>query len=114
MAEAPEAAGEIINIGPDGEVVTVLDVARMIAEIIGTPFDPIFTAGRPREVKLAHCSADKARRLLGFESKVSLKDGLEASIAWIRNRGPRPFSYHSLAIEIESPQLPETWNKRIF
>ncbi len=114
MAESPEAVGQIINIGPDSEVVTVLEVARMIAEIIGVPFDPIFTAGRPREVKIAHCSADKARRLLGFEPKVSLADGLEASIDWIKSRGPRPFSYHSLAIEIESPQLPETWNKRIF
>lgn len=114
MAEAPEAVGEIINIGPDDEVVTVLDVARMIAEIVGVEFNPIFTADRPREVKLAHCSADKARRLLGFEPRVSLAAGLERSVAWIRERGPRPFSYHSLEIEIESDQLPKTWNERIF
>jgi UDP-glucose 4-epimerase len=114
MAEAPEAVGEIINIGPDGEVVSVLDVARMISEILEVPFDPIFTAGRPREVRFAHCSADKARRLLGFEPKVSLAAGLKETVAWIQKRGPRPFSYHSLAIEIESPQLPETWRKRIF
>jgi len=114
MATMPEVVGETINIGPDGEVVTVLGVAEMVSKLIGVEFNPIFKPGRPREVRFAHCSADKARRLLGYDSKVSLHNGLEQTVEWIRDRGARPFSYHMLSIEIESEKLPETWNKRLF
>ena len=114
MVDSPDVVGQVINIGPDNEVVTVLEIAKMVAEIVGAKFEPIFKPDRPREVKFAHCSADKARRLLGYESRVSLRTGLEHTVAWVRARGPRPFSYHNLAIEIESPKLPETWCKRLF
>jgi len=114
MATAAVTGGEIINIGPDKEVVTVLEVATMIADILSFPLDPVFKPDRPREVKYAHCSADKARSLLGYDPKVPLRDGLEKTVEWIAKRGPRPFSYHYLDLEIESPKLPETWAKRLF
>ena len=114
MSYLPEAVGEVINIGPDREIVSVLEVARMVSELVGVDFNPIFKPGRPREVKFAHCSADKARSILGYETKMPLQEGLKRTVDWIRERGPRPFSYHMLSIEIESPKLPETWNKRLF
>jgi len=113
MATSEEAAGEIINIGPDTEVTTVLHVAELVAKILDFKLDPIFKPGRPMEVHRAHCSADKARRLLGYATKVSLEDGLRRTVEWIRDRGPAPFSYHHLDIEIDSPRLPETWRKRL-
>jgi UDP-glucose 4-epimerase len=114
MAIEPTLAGEIINIGPDLEVTTVLEVAKKIAGVLNFKLDPIFKPERPCEVRLAHCSADKSRRLLGYESKVSLWEGLENTVKWINARGPRPFVYHSLAIEIDNTKLPETWKKRLF
>ena len=104
---------EVINIGPDSEVVTVKRVAEMVATAVGTPFDPIYKPARPREVKSAHCSADKARRLLGYEPKVSLEDGIRKTVEWIKKRGTRPFIYR-FDLEIESPKMPETWSKRLF
>lgn len=114
MATQANVVGETINIGPDDEVVSVLRVAEMVAAAVGLPFDPIFKPARPREVKFAHCSADKSRSLLGYEPKVSLKDGIDKTVAWIRARGVRPFQYHNLSVEIDSPLLPETWAKRLF
>jgi len=113
MAVDPRAVGECVNIGPDTEVTTVLDVAKMVAEVLNFPLDPIFKPSRPREVHLAHCSADKARKLLGYEPKVKLADGLEKTVAWIQEKGPKPFSYHHLDIEIDSALLPETWARRL-
>jgi UDP-glucose 4-epimerase len=114
MATEPRAAGEVINIGPDTGVITVYRLAEMLAEIIGFKnLKPVHVDDRPCEVKIAHCSADKARRLLDYEPRVGLTDGLHELVQWIRSRGPRPFKYH-LGIEIESDKTPITWKERLF
>ena len=118
MATQDNVVGETVNIGPDKEVVTVLRVAEMVAEVLDFSLDPIFKPARPREVKFAHCSADRARRLLDYEPKVSLLEGISKTVEWIRQRtarvGVKPFSYASFDLEIDSPKLPETWAKRLF
>jgi UDP-glucose 4-epimerase len=114
MATEQHVVGETINIGPDDEVVTVLELAKHIAKILDFPLDPVFVGSRPREVKIAHCSANKARRLLGYEPKVLLDDALVQMTNWIRTRGVKPFRYSALEIEIETEKLPETWKKRLF
>ncbi len=110
MGLEPKASGQIINAGPDHGSVTILELAEMIAEIIGVPCNPVFLPDRPREVKHAVCSSDKARKLLGFEQRWALGDGLEKLVAYIVERGPKPFEYH-LPIEIKSGLLPETWRR---
>lgn len=112
MATA-DCAGEVINVGPDDAFVTILDLAKTIAGLLDFDLRPVFVPGRPKEVKLANCSADKARRLLGYEPKTSLEDGLRAMIDYVRTRGPKPFSYH-LPIEIETDETPRTWLNRLF
>jgi UDP-glucose 4-epimerase len=113
MALQDNVIGETINIGPDSEVVSIKRVAEIVAGALNFPLDPIFKPDRPREVKFAHCSADKARRLLGYEAKVPLEEGIRKTVEWVKLKGPRPFSYR-LDIEIDSPILPETWAKRLF
>ncbi len=103
---------EIINIGPDDEVTTINDLARILAELLSFDLHPIYVADRPREVRSATCSADKARKLLGYETKVTLREGLSSMIKWIREQGPKPFEYH-LPIEIDSPLVPKTWRDRL-
>jgi len=112
MGTLAEVRKEVINIGPDEETVTINELARILAELLGFDLDPIHVPTRPREVKNATCSANKARRLLGYESKVSLRDGLQSMIDWIRAHGTKPFSYH-LPIEIDSPLVPATWKSRL-
>lgn len=112
MATA-DVAGEVINVGPDDEVVTILELARAVARIVGVELRPIHVPERPQEVRVATCSADKARQLLAYAPRVRLEDGLREMVAWVRARGARPFDYH-LGIEIHSDKTPRTWTERMF
>ena len=112
MGTLPGIVGETINIGPDEEYVSILELAELIAELVDFKLDPIMVPDRPREVRYATCSADKARRLLGYETTVGLRDGLQSIIDWISAHGTKPFQYH-LPIEIDSPLVPETWTSRL-
>ena len=68
---------------------------------------------RPREVKHATCSADKARKLLNYETRVSLSDGVKKTYDYIKKRGTKDFNYR-LTIEIDNDLTPDTWkNKEI-
>lgn len=107
----PSVDGEIFNVGPDEEFITVLALAQGIAELLECDLEPAFVPERPGEVRLATCAADKARTRLGYRTCVALRDGLAQMIDWIRAKGPRPFRYH-LPIEIESPLAPRTWTER--
>lgn len=105
--------GEIINIGPDEEFITINKLASTISELIGFDLDPIYVKDRPQEVKLATCSAEKARRLLGYSTEYSLEKGLTEMIDYIRKKGPKKFRYH-LDLEIVNDKTPETWKNRMF
>lgn len=112
MAIADTAVGEVINIGPDDEFITINTLAETIADIIGFDLDPIYLPDRPQEVKLANCSADKARRLLDYEPQYTLRDGLEEMIEWVDEQGPKEFEYH-LDLEITNEQTPDTWTEQL-
>ena len=109
--DSDEAVGEVINIGPDESPITILNLAERLAEIIGFQLSPIFMPGRPQEVPIALCSSDKARQLLGYKTTVSLDQGLEDLVEWIRPR-VKDFEYH-LPIEIDSDLTPKTWTQRL-
>ena len=112
MGTLPGLNGEVINIGPDTETVSINELARILAELLNFDLNPIYVPDRPMEVKNTSCSADKARRLLGYETKVGLREGLQRMIDWIRQHGTKPFAYH-LPIEIDSPLVPATWKSRL-
>ncbi|RPJ25196.1 MAG: NAD-dependent epimerase/dehydratase family protein [Planctomycetaceae bacterium] len=105
--------GEVINIGPDDECITINELAAIIEDIVGVDVKPVYVREKPQEVTCANCSADKARRLLKYEPRVKLRDGLTAVADYIRRRGPRPFKYH-IELEIINDRTPETWKKRLF
>jgi len=113
MAFDPACVGEVINIGPDDEMVTINELADIIARLTQFDLKTNYTRGRPQEVLLANCSADKARRLLGYEPKIRLEEGMAQMIDWISLRGVRPFKYH-LDLEIVNERTPETWSKKLF
>ena len=104
---------EIVNIGPDEEFVTINKIAEICSNIIGVNLNPIYKKDRPKEVKHATCSADKARSLLNYKTKVSLKDGINKTFEYIKKRGVKTFDYN-IKIEIDNELTPSTWkNKEI-
>ena len=102
---------EIINIGPDEETITINDLARLVANETGYNGQPIYVPGRPKEVKEASCSSDKARDLLQYKTKTSLKDSVKLTTDYIRKKGVKNFIYN-LPVEIKSDITPETWTKK--
>ncbi len=105
--------GQVINVGPDEEFITINELAKLIAELLNFPLDPTYVPSRPQEVNLASCSAEKARRLLGYATSTTLKEGLSSMISYIRESGVKPFAYH-LDLEIVSDLTPKTWKDRLF
>lgn len=112
MMDDPKVNGEVINIGPDEEFVTINDLCTRLIKLVGFQGEPVYMPGRPQEVKMATCSSDKARELLGYETKTKLDDGLRSMVQWIRGNGARKFRYH-LDIEIHNEKLPDTWGKKL-
>lgn len=112
MATQDNVQGEIINIGPDEEFVTINELSKTIAELMNFDLKPVYMPGRPQEVKLATCSADKARKLLGYKTKYPLKQGLKEMVDWIKKRGAKPFKYH-IDLEIVNDKTPKTWKDKL-
>lgn len=77
---------EMFNIGT-GRPSSVKDIARLIAKGLGKNIEPEIV-GKYRAGDIRHCVADisKARRLLGYEPKIVLEDGLEELLAWVQGQ----------------------------
>ena len=105
------ADGEIVNIGPDTGMISILDLAGKIIALTGA--EPVLNhmPDRPNEVKHAYCSSEKARKLLGYKENQSIDDCLKEMVEDIKAKGTKPFIY-DFPIEIELG-CPETWLKRL-
>ena len=72
----------------------------------------LYVKDRPNEVKRATCSSDKARKLLGYSTKVTLREGLTQMVDYIKKLGPKEFRYN-YPIEINNEHTPETWKNKM-
>lgn len=113
VIEKDNVNGEIINIGPDNEFVTVNYLAKEIAKNLNFNLRPIYVKDRPNEVKFAYCSSDKARKLLDYETKTSFSEGIKAMVEDIKEKGTKEFRYN-YNIEINNENIPITWQNKIF
>jgi len=111
MLDKKDLNRQIINIGPDEEFVSINKIFEICSNITGSNLDPIYKKDRPREVKHATCSADKARKLLNYKTTTDLKTGIKETYEYIKKRGPKPFNYY-FDIEIKNDLTPETWTKK--
>lgn len=112
MVTEPQVVREIINIGPDEEFISINELAAKLSNIIGVNELPIHMPDRPGEVKLATCSADKSRKLLGYKTTVFIDEGLQRLVNYIKDNGTKPFNYH-FDVEIKNDLLPRTWRERL-
>jgi nucleoside-diphosphate-sugar epimerase len=85
--ERPEAVGEAFNIGNPRSVVTIHNLAHQIARLVGSGSAIRHIKWDNADVELRIPDIDKARRLLGFEPRVELEEGLLHTIHWYRRRG---------------------------
>jgi UDP-glucose 4-epimerase len=86
VLERDEAPGQVFNIGNARSVVTIYDLATRIKRISGASGELICRPLHYTDVEMRIPNVEKARRLLGWEPKVDLDEGLERTIAWYRER----------------------------
>jgi nucleoside-diphosphate-sugar epimerase len=88
ILERGEALGEVFNIGNPRSVVTVFDLASRIRRLAGSESEIVFRPLHYTDVEMRIPNVDKARKLLGWEPRVDLDEGLARTIAWYRERRP--------------------------
>jgi len=83
--EKDEANGQVINVG-SGKATSIKEIATIIGKALGK-VELVKVSGEYRKNDTKHCFANisKAKKLLGWEPEISLKDGFEELIKWGEN-----------------------------
>ena len=85
-ARTPEASGQVFNVAC-GERFSVNELFRAIQKATGAKgIEPSYVPARTGDVKHSLASIDAARKVLGYEPRVTLASGLEKTVAWYRAR----------------------------
>ena len=78
----------VINLGT-GTGTTVRELVAAVSRVTGTPVRAQDAPPRPGDVVGAYTRVDKARRLLGWEPRFSIDDGIRHSLEWAGIRRSR-------------------------
>lgn len=109
----PQIVSEVVNIGPDEEYITINDLYHLLSNKLQFNLAPIYLKDRPNEVKEATCSSDKARKILGYKTKVKLSESLDKVVNYIKKMGPKKFEY-IYPLEIDNEKTPLSWKEKLF
>jgi dTDP-L-rhamnose 4-epimerase len=85
--EVPDAVGRVLNVG-GGQAYTVLEIARRMGAVLGKGHIEPEVSGKYRVGDIRDCFADirLARRLVGYEPKVTLEEGLTELASWLEGQ----------------------------
>jgi nucleoside-diphosphate-sugar epimerase len=85
--EAPYAAGEIINVATGGRT-SLNQLFAELRALTGSAIEAVY--GKPRAGDVRHSQADisKAKRVLGYEPRVTFEEGLRRTLEWYRVSEP--------------------------
>ncbi|WP_377475670.1 MAG: NAD-dependent epimerase/dehydratase family protein [Microcoleus anatoxicus] len=83
-AEVAEAAGEVFNIG-GGSRVVLKEVIDTIEQIVDRPIRIEFTETARGDARHTSADVSKAKKILGYQPKVSLEAGLRREWEWIQS-----------------------------
>jgi dTDP-L-rhamnose 4-epimerase len=73
-----------VNVG-SGQTVTILEIARLLAKLLGTSIEPEVTqTGRKFDIRHNTADISLAAEKLGFEPKVTLEQGFAELIEWAK------------------------------
>lgn len=79
-----EAIGEVFNIGNPRGTITILNLAEKIIQLGNSKSKIIHVPKNYVDVELRIPNIEKAKKLLGFEPKVGLDEGIKRTIEWYR------------------------------
>jgi UDP-glucose 4-epimerase len=108
-----QIVSQTVNIGPDEEYISINQLYHLLSNKLKFNLEPKYLKDRPNEVKEATCSADKARKVLGYKTSVSLDESLNKIINYIKEKGTKDFEYN-YSLEINNEKTPEAWKEKLF
>lgn len=73
--KSSDAEGEVFNVG-SGKPTSINMLAKTILELAGVDLTIRYEKARAGDIKDSYADISKAKRLLGYEPKVSLREGL--------------------------------------
>jgi UDP-glucose 4-epimerase len=84
LAAESDILGEVFNVGGAGDRVTLIETIEMMEDIIGKKVDKEYKAVAKGDVKHTEADETKIRKMLGYKPEVSLSEGLEREIEWLK------------------------------
>lgn len=102
-----EVVGETINIGPTKEY-SINYLAEVVLRAFKSDLKPIHYPDRPREVKHAYTTNEKAQRLLGYKTTTPFEVGINKMAKWALSEGTKEFVYLD-KLELTGKKVPKTW-----
>jgi CDP-glucose 4,6-dehydratase len=81
LAEQPELRGEAFNFSNEQQI-TVIELVNQILSLMKSNLEPEIRNEATNEIRHQYLSAEKARRLLGWQPVFTLEDGLKQTIRW--------------------------------
>ncbi len=82
--EHPDAVGESFNIGNSRAIRTILGLAEAVCRILNSKSKIVFKPPLSADIELRIPSTSKAKRLIGFDAKVDLQDGIIRTAEWYK------------------------------
>jgi UDP-glucose 4-epimerase len=83
--EHPKAVGETLNIGNPRAVVTIYGLANTVVRVLESRSQVVFARKDYADVELRIPAVGKALKLLGFEAKVDLEEGIRRTAEYYRS-----------------------------
>jgi nucleoside-diphosphate-sugar epimerase len=86
---APGVGGQVFNVAC-GDRITVNSMLQQINQITKKDIQPIYGPPRSGDIKHSQADVSRAKKLLGYEPKVSFQEGLHHTIEWYRENLSKP------------------------
>jgi UDP-glucose 4-epimerase len=85
-----DSVGQTINLG-SGKEIQIRDLANTVADVLGrSPAEITHVEPRPGDLLRLLADSSKARKLLGYQPAVALRDGLTRLYEWYIRQGKSP------------------------
>ncbi len=88
------ARGTVINIGTGIET-TINELARLLVGLCGSPSAIHHQPARPGDTARSVAAIERAGELLGLRANITLQDGLQATLDWVKTVPPTAGSHRS-------------------
>jgi len=85
MGSRKEAVGNAVNFG-NGKDYSINETAKLIKELSGSKSEIVYEKERKAEVNRLICDYGLAKKLFGWQPKISLEEGLKRNIEWEKER----------------------------